>query len=44
MACKYFTTNGTILKQFAELRNSQIETSKNGYGTELSEVIETILL
>ena len=31
-----------ILKQFAELKNSQIETSKNGYGTELNEVIGTI--
>ena len=30
------------MKQFAELKNSQVETSKNGYGTELSEVIETI--
>lgn len=42
VACKDFTTNGSILKQFAELKNSQIETSKNGYGTELQEVIETI--
>lgn len=42
VACKDFTSNGTILKQFAELKNSQIETSKNGYGTELNEVIETI--
>lgn len=42
VACKDFTSNGTILKQFAELKNSQIESSKNGYGTELSEVIETI--
>ncbi len=42
VACKDFTSNGTILKQFAELKNSQIETSKNGYGTELDEVIETI--
>lgn len=42
VACKDFTSNGTILKQFAELKNSQIETSKNGYGTELCEVIETI--
>lgn len=42
VACKDFTSNGTILKQFAELKNSQIETSKNGYGTELTEVIETI--
>lgn len=42
VACKDFTSNGTIFKQFAELKNSQIETSKNGYGTELGEVIETI--
>lgn len=42
VACKDFTSNGTNLKQFAELKNSQIETSKNGYGTELTEVIETI--
>lgn len=42
VACKDFTSTGTVLKQFAELKNSQIETSKNGYGTELSEVVETI--
>ena len=42
VACKDFTSNNNVLKQFAELKNSQIETSKNGYGTELSEVIETI--
>ena len=42
VACKDFTSNGTIFKQFAELKNSQIETSKNGYGTELKEVLETI--
>lgn len=42
VACKDFTNYGKIFKQFAELKNSQIETSKNGYGTELEEVIETI--
>lgn len=42
VACKDFTSNGTILKQFAELKNSQIESSENGYGTELSEIMETI--
>ncbi len=42
VACKDFTSEGNILKQFAELKNSQIEISKNGYGTELSEVLETI--
>ena len=42
VACKDFTSEGTVLKQFAELKNSQIETSKNGYGTELEEIIQTI--
>lgn len=42
VACKDFTIDGSVLKQFAELKNSQIETSKNGYGTELSEVLQTI--
>lgn len=42
VACKDFTSRGIVLKQFAELKNSQIESSKNGYGTELDEVIETI--
>lgn len=42
VACKDFTGYGKVFKQFAELKNSQIETSKNGYGTELEEIIETI--
>lgn len=42
VACKDFTDENNILKQFAELKNGQIETSKNGYGTELSEIIEAI--
>lgn len=42
VACKDFVTPGKEFKQFAELKNSQIESSQNGYGTELSEVIETI--
>lgn len=42
VACKDFTSTGNVFKQFAELKNSQIESSKNGYGTELDEVIETI--
>lgn len=42
VACKDFTNYGKVFKQFAELKNSQIETSKNGYGTEIQEVIETI--
>lgn len=42
VACRDFTNQGIILKQFAELKNSQIETSENGYGTELKEILETI--
>ena len=42
VACRDFTTGGKVLKQFAELKNSQIESSKNGYGTELEEIIQTI--
>lgn len=42
VACKDFTEYGTVLKQFAELKNSQIETSHHGYGTELEEVILAI--
>ena len=44
VACKDFTSYGKVFRQFAELKNSQIETSKNGYGTEISEVLETIEL
>lgn len=42
VACKDFTSDNTVLKQFAELKNSYIESSNNGYGTELTEVIDTI--
>lgn len=41
VACKDFVTPGKDFKQFAELKNSQIESSQNGYGTELTdEMIE----
>lgn len=42
VACKDFVKNGFVLKQFAELKNSQLESSENGYGTELTEVMDTI--
>ena len=42
VACRDFTSPIIKFKQFAELKNTQIETPKNGYGTELSEVLETI--
>lgn len=42
VACKDFVKSGFTLKQFAELKNSQVESSENGYGTELCEIIDTI--
>lgn len=42
VACKDFTVDGSILKEFAELKNSIITTSNNGYGTDLDEILETI--
>lgn len=42
VACKDFTSEGTVLKQFAEIKNSRIDISKSGYETELLEVIKTI--
>lgn len=41
-ACKDFTTNNFILKEFAELKNSIIDSPNNGYGTDLKEVLDTI--
>jgi len=42
VACLDFTSDGTVLKQFAEIKNGQIDTSKNGYGTDLDEVLDAI--
>lgn len=42
VACKDFTQNGYTLKEFAYLKNSLIDSSLSGYGTELSEILETI--
>lgn len=41
-ACKDFTENDYILKEFAELKNSIINSPANGYGTDLIEVLDTI--
>ena len=42
VACKDFTTNGTVLQDFASLKNTIIGSSSNGYGTELSDIMDTI--
>jgi hypothetical protein len=42
VACKDFETNGFVLKDFAQLKNTIIDSAQNGYGTELSDVVEAI--
>jgi hypothetical protein len=42
VACRDFETDGYTLKEFAMLKNAVIESSGSGYGTELSEILETI--
>jgi hypothetical protein len=42
VACKDFSIDGWQLKEFAMLKNTVIESSGNGYGTELFDVLDTI--
>lgn len=42
VACKDFTDSRHIIQDFGSLKNTIIETSSNGYGTELSEILQTI--
>lgn len=42
VACKDFAEKGIILKDFASLKNTIIDSEKNGYGTELSDILTTI--
>ncbi len=42
VACKDFTSPGTILQDFASLKNSAIDTGHSGSGTELSEILDAI--
>lgn len=42
VACKNFTTPGTIIQDFASLKNTMINSNENGYGTELNTILETI--
>lgn len=41
-ACKDFTDNNHILQEFASIKNTIIDSPMNGYGTDLSEVLNTI--
>ena len=42
VACKDFTSNGFVLQDFASLKNQIIDSERNGYGTELSDVLDAI--
>ena len=42
VACKDFTANGLTLQDFASLKNTIIDSIYNGYGTELSDILQTI--
>ena len=41
VACKDFTSVGIVLQDFASLKNRLIDSVRNGYGTELSEILTT---
>lgn len=42
VACKDFTTDDTVLQDFASLKNTIIDSEHNGYGTELSDILTAI--
>jgi len=42
VACKDFETDGFLLKDFAHLKNTIIDSEQNGYGTDLSDILKTI--
>lgn len=42
VACKDFTKPGTIIQDFASLKNTMIDSDENGYGTDLKTILETI--
>ncbi len=42
VACKDFENQGKQLMEFAMLKNSLINSSQNGYGTELSDILSAI--
>lgn len=42
VACKDFAINGWTIQDFASLKNQIVDSERNGYGTELDEMIHTI--
>ncbi len=41
VACGDFTEPGVVLQDFASLKNQIIDSERNGYGTELSDILQT---
>lgn len=41
VACGDFTEPGVVLQDFASLKNQMIDSERNGYGTELSDILQT---
>lgn len=42
VACKDFTKPGIVIQDFASIKNQIINSEHSGYGTELSDILETI--
>lgn len=42
VACKDFEKNGFVLKDFASVKNQIIDSTSNGYGTDLQDILQTI--
>lgn len=42
VACKDFTSPHTTIVDFASIKNQIIDSASNGYGTELSDILDTI--
>lgn len=42
VACKDFTSPGIVLQDFASLKNTIIDSEHNGYGTELTDILDAI--
>lgn len=42
VACKDFATGGITLQDFASLKNRIIDSERNGYGTDLHDILSTI--
>ena len=42
VACRDFTSPGVVLQDFASLKNQVIDSERNGYGTELDDILFSI--